>query len=86
MAPQLGDRLFAGAQPEHAPAVLLLEVLLDEPADRVVVLDEQKDAPGRPCRHRLARQPALDLDLLGRHIRLADDEHAHRRPQLGGVR
>ena len=41
MAAQLGDRLLAGAQPDDAPAVLLLEVLLDETTDRVVVLDEK---------------------------------------------
>jgi DNA-binding response OmpR family regulator len=47
VAAQLGDRLLAGAQPHDAPAVLLLEVRLDEAPDRVVVLDQQKDAPGR---------------------------------------
>ena len=41
MAPQLHERLLAGAQPQDAPAVLLLEVRLDEAPDRVVVLDEK---------------------------------------------
>ena len=41
MAPQLDERLLAGAEPDDAPAVLLLEVRLDETTDRVVVLDEQ---------------------------------------------
>ena len=41
MAAKLGDRLLAGAEPDHAPAVLLLEVGLDEAPDRVVVLDEK---------------------------------------------
>ena len=34
MAPQLGDGLLAGAEPDDAPAVLLLEIGLDETADR----------------------------------------------------
>jgi len=41
MAAKLGDGLLAGAKPDHAPAVLLLEIRLDESPDRVVVLDEQ---------------------------------------------
>ena len=47
MPAELGDGLLTGAQPHHPPAVLLLEIGLDEAADRVVVLDEEKDAPGR---------------------------------------
>jgi hypothetical protein len=41
MTTQLGDRLLAGPQPQDAPAVLLLEVRLDETPDRVVVFDEK---------------------------------------------
>src|SRR5579884_1132265 len=44
LAPQLGDRLLPGPAPHHAPAVLLLEILLDEASDRVVVLDQQEGA------------------------------------------
>ena len=44
LAPQLGDRLLPGPVPHDAPAVLLLEVLLDEASDRVVVLDEEEGA------------------------------------------
>src|SRR5205814_6028882 len=51
MPPQLGDRLLARPEPHDPPAVLLLEVRLDEPADRVVVLDEEQDAAGRRDRH-----------------------------------
>ena len=51
--PQLGERLLAGPEPGDAPAVLLLEVLLDEPADRVVVLDEEKDTARCPRAHGL---------------------------------
>ena len=46
---ELGERLLAGPEPEDLPAVLLLEVLLDEPADRLVVLDEQKRASRSPA-------------------------------------
>src|SRR6478736_1324336 len=44
LATELGDRLLPGPAPENAPAVLLLEVLLDETADRVVVLNEEEGA------------------------------------------
>jgi hypothetical protein len=46
MPAQLGDGLLAGAKPDDAPPILLLEIRLDETTDRVVVLDEEKDAPG----------------------------------------
>ena len=48
---QLGDRLLARPEPDDAPAVLLLEVLLDETTDRVVVLDEQENSPGGARTH-----------------------------------
>jgi hypothetical protein len=41
MAAQLGNRLLAVPKPDDHPAVLLLEIRLDETADRVVVLDEE---------------------------------------------
>src|SRR6266550_6067900 len=44
LATELSDRLLPGPAPEDAPAVLLLEVLLDETADRVVVLHEEEGA------------------------------------------
>src|SRR5439155_14507977 len=47
---QLVDRLLAAVDPDHAPAVLG-EVLLDQPPNRVVVLDEQDDAPCRLPAH-----------------------------------
>ena len=47
VAAQLGDGLLTRAEPENAPPVLLLEVRLDESPDRVLVLDEEKDAPRR---------------------------------------
>ena len=51
MPAELGDRFLAGAQPDDAPPVLLLEIRLDETTDRVVVLDEEKDAPGGRVGH-----------------------------------
>ena len=47
MAAKLGDGLLTRAEPDDPPAVLLLEIGLHETADRVVVLDEKQDAPGR---------------------------------------
>src|SRR5579875_987571 len=57
---QLGQRLLAAAQPDHAPAVLLLEVLLDQSPDRVVVLHEQEGAARCPDRHALRIGAAQD--------------------------
>ena len=62
MAPQLATASSPVPQPEHAPAVLLLEVLLDEPSDRLVVLDEQeRRSRSRPrwssCHPRVALRP-----------------------------
>src|SRR3954447_10334393 len=54
MAAELRDRLLTRAEPDDAPAVLLLEIRLDETTDRVVVLDEKKDAPGRFGGHALS--------------------------------
>src|SRR5207245_6303624 len=51
MPPQLGDGFLARADPDNAPAVLLLEVRLHETADRLVVFNEEKDAPGRRASH-----------------------------------
>jgi hypothetical protein len=51
MLAKLGDRLFARAEPDDTPAVLLLEVRLDETADRVVVLDEQQNSSGGASAH-----------------------------------
>jgi hypothetical protein len=48
---ELGDGLFARLDPDDAPAVLLLEICLHETTDGVVVLDEEKDAPGRCACH-----------------------------------
>ena len=53
MAAELGHGLLAGTQPDHTPAVLLLEIGLDETADRVVILDEEQDSSGRRRGHDL---------------------------------
>ena len=64
MAAELGDRLLARPEPDDAPAVLLLEVLLDETTDRVVVLDKQENSPGGASAHsrRISRISALDAE------------------------
>src|SRR5437868_498427 len=41
-----GEHLLPATEPDDAPAVLLLEVLLDETPDRVVILHEEESAPG----------------------------------------
>src|SRR3954454_8712242 len=82
LAAQLGDRLLPGPAPEHAPAVLLLEVLLDEPSDRVVVLHEEERATRCHGGHGFrigaasalnpalaARGDLLDVDGLRRAVR-----------------
>src|SRR6185503_11853507 len=62
LAAQLVDRLLPGPAPEHTPAVLLLEVLLDELADRVVVLHEEERATRCPGGHgvRIGARPAIN--------------------------
>src|SRR5262249_45874746 len=63
LAPQFGECLLPGPAPDDMPAVLLLEVLLDKPSDRVVVLHEQEGATR--CLHahglRIGAAPALPM-------------------------
>jgi hypothetical protein len=49
---ELDERLLAGTEPDDAPPILLLEVLLDETTDRVVVLDEQQNSTGPASAHK----------------------------------
>ena len=65
LAPQLGERLLPGPAPDDAPAVLLLEVLLDEAPDRVVVLHEQEGAPGGLGGHDLRIGVASARRIIG---------------------
>ena len=88
MASQLGDRLLAGADPDDRPAVLLLEVGLHETADRLVVFDEEKDAPGRRACHVLSylAANAFYLHKRGRLVRLAVEDNPEPAPQMGDAR
>src|SRR5262249_5685389 len=100
LATKLRERLLPSPEPDHAPTVLLLEVLLDEPPERAAVLYEKESAPGCPRYHglriggeaagslpdplRADLRNALDVDGLGGTARRPGDENTPARSEQGG--